>query len=140
MSALSRSAASRNERAPLRNRAPRRHLGRVEEARDAAERGIALSESCGDEVFRLQHLSVLGFLELSVGDPEAADRILGRLQTYASSGWREPSIYGELPNAIEALVELGELEEARRLLAELQDRFSRIESPGARPARAAAKG
>ena len=45
------------------------HLGRVEEAREAAERGVALSERCGDEVFRLQNLSVLGFLELSVGDP-----------------------------------------------------------------------
>ena len=86
------------------------HLGRIEEARDAATRGIALSERCGDEVFRLQHLSVLGFLELSVGDPEAADRILRPLAArLASAGWREPSIYGELPNAIEALVELGEL-------------------------------
>ena len=45
------------------------------------------------------------------------------------SGWREPSIYGELPNAIEALVELGELQEARRLLVDLRQRVSRIESP-----------
>ena len=106
------------------------HLGRVEEARDAATRGVALSERCGDEVFRLQNLSVLGFLELSVGDPGAADRILRPLAArLASSGWREPSVYGELPNAIEALVELGELGEARRLLAELQDRLSRIDSP-----------
>lgn len=106
------------------------HLGRVGEAREAAGRGIELSERCGDEVFRLQHLSVLGFLELSVGDPEAADKILRPLAArLASSGWREPSIYGELPNAIEALVELAELEEARRLLAELKDRLRRIESP-----------
>ncbi len=106
------------------------HLGRVQEARDAARRGIALSESCGDEVFLLLHLSVLGFLELSVGDPEAADRILRPLAArIASSALREPSIHGELPNAIEALVELGELEEARRLLAELEERLSRIESP-----------
>ena len=107
----------------------------------SAERGIALSESCGDEVFRLQHLAVLGFLELSIGDAAAADRILRPLAArLASSGWREPSISGELPNAIEALVELGELAEARRLLADLQDRVSRIESPGARPAPNAAKG
>jgi DNA-binding CsgD family transcriptional regulator len=106
------------------------HVGRVEEAREAAARGIELSERCGDEVFRLQHLSVLGFLELSIGDPEAADRILRPLAArLASLGWREPSIYGELPNAIEALVELAELEEARRLLAGLRDRLSRIESP-----------
>jgi DNA-binding CsgD family transcriptional regulator len=106
------------------------HLGRVHEAREAAERGCALSESCGDEVFRLLHLSVLGFLELSVGDPAAADRILRPLAArLASLGWREPNLNGELPNAIEALVELGELGEARRLLADLQDRLSRIDSP-----------
>lgn len=106
------------------------HLGRVQEAREAVDRGVALSERCGDEVFRLQHLSVLGFLELSVDDPGAADRILRPLAArLSSSGWREPSIYGELPNAIEALVELGELEKARRLLAELQDRLSWVESP-----------
>lgn len=105
-------------------------LGRVEEAREAAQRGIALSESCGDEVFELANLAVLGFLELSVGDPAAADGILRPLAArLAAAGWREPSIYGELPNAIEALVELGEVVEARRLLADLQERASRIESP-----------
>jgi hypothetical protein len=111
-------------------------LGRVEEAREAAQQGIALSESCGDEVFKMQHLAVLGFLELSAGDAPAADRILRPLAArLAASGWREPSIYGELPNAIEALVELGELAEANRLLADLQERVSRIESPWARERR-----
>jgi DNA-binding CsgD family transcriptional regulator len=106
------------------------HLGRIAAARSAAARGIALSESCGDEVFRLQHLAVLGFLELSVGDAAAADGILRPLATrLASFGWREPSIYGELPNAIEALLELSELDEARRFLAELEDRLGRVESP-----------
>jgi DNA-binding CsgD family transcriptional regulator len=106
------------------------HLGRVDEARAAAQRGIALSESCGDEVFQLQHLSSLGFLELSIGDPGAADRILRPLAARLDAlSWREPSIYAELPNAMEAVVELGELEEARRLLAILEDRLSRIDSP-----------
>jgi DNA-binding CsgD family transcriptional regulator len=105
-------------------------FGRVEEARVTAQRGIALAESCGDQVFLRQNLTALGFLELSVGDAAAADRILRPLVArLAASGWREPNIYGELPNAIEALVELGELVEARRLLADLQDRVSRIESP-----------
>ena len=105
-------------------------LGRVEEAREAVQRGIALSERCGDEVFRLLNVAVLGFLELSVGDAAAADRILRPLAArLEASGWREPSIYGELPNAIEALVELGELAEARRLLTDLQERASRTVSP-----------
>jgi DNA-binding NarL/FixJ family response regulator len=106
------------------------HLGRIEQAKDAAARGIALSESCGDEIFVPHHLSALGFLELSVGDPKAADAILRPLAArLAASGWREPGIYGELPNAIEALVALGELGEARRLLGDLRDRLERIESP-----------
>jgi len=105
-------------------------LGRVDEARAAADRGTELSERCGDQAFRLQHLAVLGFLDLSVGDAAAADRTLRPLAALlASSGRREPSIYGELPNAIEALVELGELEEARRLQVDLQARASRIDSP-----------
>ena len=117
------------------------HLGRVQEARDAARRGIALSESCGDEVFLLLHLSVLGFLELSVGDPEAADRILRPLAArIASSALREPSIHGELPNAIEALVELGELEEARGFWLNWKSASAESRAPGARPAPAAAKG
>lgn len=106
------------------------HLGLAEQAREEADRGIALSESCGDEIFLCQSLAVLGFLELSLGDPAAADRILRPLAAHlASARWREPSFSGELPNAIEALVELAELEEARRLLADLKDRVSRIESP-----------
>ena len=74
---------------------------------------------------------MLGFLELSVGDAAAADRILRPLAArLASSGWREPSVSGELPNAIEALVELGELAEARRLLADLAGpRSAGSESP-----------
>ena len=117
------------------------HLGRVEEARSAAERGIALSESCGDEVFRLQHVAVLGFLELSTGDAVAADEILRPLAARLSAnGWREPSIFGELPNAIEALVELAELDDARRLFTDLRDRASRIDSPWAEAASARCEG
>ncbi len=102
------------------------HLGHIEHARAAAERGIALA----DEYSRLLHLGLLGFLELSRGDAATADRILRPLAVeFASSMWREPSLAGELPNGIEALVQLGELDEARRLLAALEDRISRIESP-----------
>ena len=109
------------------------HLGRVEEARDAAERGsrsrrAVETRSSGSSTSPCSDSS-----SSPLGDAAAADGILRPLAArLASSGWREPSIYGELPNAIEALVELGELAEARRFLADLQSTASsRIESPWA---------
>jgi DNA-binding CsgD family transcriptional regulator len=107
------------------------HRGSVEEAREALELGIALADLAGIEFFRVLNVCVLGFLELSVGDYAAADRIL-RPAAARLSGWSvEPSVLGELPNAIEALVELGELGEAERLLAELEQRLPGHESPWA---------
>ena len=117
------------------------HLGRFEEARDAAERGIALSESCGDEVFRFQHLAVLGFLELSLGDAAAADGILRPLAARLdASGWREPSIYGELPNAIESLVELTDSGRRADSWPICRSAPAGSRAPGPTPAPAAAKG
>jgi DNA-binding CsgD family transcriptional regulator len=107
------------------------HLGMVDEARHAARRGVALANRCGaDKAYGALNLSVLGFLELSVGDYAAADGVLRPLVAQiGATSWREPAIAGELPNAIEALVELGELAEADQLLAELEGRLSAIESP-----------
>ena len=60
--------------------------------------------------------SVLGFLALSIGDHAEADRILRPLADRLDGlGWAEPAKFLVLPNAIEALVGLGDLAEARRL-------------------------
>ena len=54
--------------------------------------GAVHAERVGDEVFRLLNLVVLGFLELSVGDAAAADRILRPLAArLTASGWRARS-------------------------------------------------
>ena len=91
------------------------HLGRFEEARDAAERGTRSPISRGDEGFRFQHLAGARLpraLALATLRPPTAPRPpAARLD---ASGWREPSIYGELPNAIESLVDTVDLGEARR--------------------------
>jgi DNA-binding CsgD family transcriptional regulator len=99
------------------------YLGNAERARAVAEKGVAVSEAIGDEIFRAQNTSVLGFIELSLGDPAAADRHLRPLADWLEgNGWGEPSVYRVLPNAIEALIQLGELAEARRLLDRLEVR------------------
>jgi DNA-binding CsgD family transcriptional regulator len=62
----------------------------------------------------------LGFLELSLGDALAADRYLRPLaERLLAAGLREPGELRPLPDAIEALVALGRLEDAESLLAEL---------------------
>jgi DNA-binding CsgD family transcriptional regulator/tetratricopeptide (TPR) repeat protein len=105
------------------------HLGRADETREAAELGIALAEEAGTEFFRMLNVCVLGFLELSLGDYAAADRVLRPAAARLAEWCPEPSVLGELPNAIEALVELGELVEAERLLGELDERLPRLENP-----------
>jgi DNA-binding CsgD family transcriptional regulator len=94
------------------------HLGRVEAARAAAERGSALAAAIGDETFRVLNEHVLGFLELSVGDPARAHArlgpLVGALRTMGA-GTR----FRVLPDAIEALISLGELDRAEPLIEEL---------------------
>ncbi len=98
-------------------------LGHVDEARAAASDGLASSRAIHDEIFEAQNASVLGFLELSLGNAAAADRYLRPVADRLEElGWGEPSVYRVLPNAIEALVALGELDEAHRLLQRLQER------------------
>jgi DNA-binding CsgD family transcriptional regulator len=96
------------------------HLGRVEAARGAAERGSALAAAIGDKTFQVLNEHVRGFLELSVGDPARAharlDPLVGALHTM---GVGEPTAFPVLPDAIEALISLGELDQAEPLIKEL---------------------
>ncbi len=108
------------------------HLGRVEEARAWGARSLAASEAAGDAVHRLHVEGVLGFLELSVGGAEAA---VGRLRPlpgiYAARGYGQPNLNPVLPDLIEALVILGELDEAEELVVHLEERGSTLSSPWA---------
>jgi DNA-binding CsgD family transcriptional regulator len=94
------------------------HLGRVEAARGAAEWGSALAAPMGDETFRMLNEHVLGFLELSVGDPARAHARLGPL-VQALHAWGQPTLLQVLPDEIEALISLGELDQAEPLIEEL---------------------
>ena len=48
------------------------HLGLLEEAATSAHAAVALAESGGDRSYALRATAVLGFVEISRGDPEAA--------------------------------------------------------------------
>jgi DNA-binding CsgD family transcriptional regulator len=96
------------------------HLGRVEAARAAAERGSTLAAAMGSETWRVQNEWLLGFLELSLGDPAHAHLRLGPLVgALHAIGVGEPALFPVLPDEIEALIGLGELDQAEPLIEEL---------------------
>ena len=96
--------------------------GEVDAARDAGERALALAGGPEAALARGGETAIwtLGFLELSLGDPEAADRHLRPLaHALLSAGIRVQGEMRCLPDAIEALAALGRPDEAEPLLEAL---------------------
>jgi DNA-binding CsgD family transcriptional regulator len=112
-------------------------LGLVDEARASAEDGLAVSSVVGTHVFSLQGQGVLGRLELVQGNAEAAGRHLRDLPGRClDGGYLDPA----LPlwaDAIETLILLGELNQARAYLVQYEANAARLGNPG--PIEAAAR-
>jgi DNA-binding CsgD family transcriptional regulator len=93
-------------------------LGDVDEARSLAEAGLVEARRAEDVVFRMQNLHVLGFVELSLGNHEAAQAFLGEATDLMRPRWnREFGDCHMVPDEIEALVALGDLARAEDLVA-----------------------
>jgi len=122
--------------------APAAYLGRVEEARALAERGVAAAAAAGDVGAMLQSAAVIGFLELSVGAPAAAAEALApaakRIERYAPG--LDPNHVPVLPNLIEALIALGRFGDARTYLERLEARGRDLDSAWALSQAARARG
>src|SRR6266545_4125956 len=104
------------------------YLGQVDEARAVAARALAIAERTGDAQFSLWNASLLGFLELSLGNIPAAAQYLRSLPgQLVAQGWNEPG--DPWPETIEALLALGELDEARSLLALFEELAARLGTP-----------
>ena len=111
--------------------------GAADEARETAwqalarEGGRALDPAQPEEVLaRGGETAVwtLGFLELSLGNPEGADRFLGPMtKALLAAGVQEPGEVRCLPDEIEALVQLGRFDEAEELLAPFEAWAQRLE-------------
>ena len=94
------------------------------------ERAIAISLQIHDEIFRAMSQGTLGSLELVLGDPSAADALLRPLPPWLiAHGWNEPSIWPCWPDAIEALVAIGETDLAREYLEAYEQRARATGSP-----------
>ena len=97
------------------------HQGRLAEARALGQRDLAADEALGYESAVALHLRSLGSAELFAGDPPAAAAHLLRAVTISRDeiGIGEPAILRLHGDAVDALVALGRLDEARHLTDEL---------------------
>jgi DNA-binding CsgD family transcriptional regulator len=96
------------------------HLGRVDDARARIEEALPQSEVMGVAPAEIELRAMRGFLELSCGEWEEADRSLEHARMRAETfGLNEPSLFRFHGDAIEAKLALGLVEDARERVAEL---------------------
>jgi ATP/maltotriose-dependent transcriptional regulator MalT len=103
-------------------------LGLVKQARASAGEGLAEMQGSRNEVFSLLCVGVLGRLELALGNVQEAGRYLSELPArLISSGLNDPTqpIWAD---AIETLVALGEVEQARVYLDTYEQNSRRVKS------------
>jgi DNA-binding CsgD family transcriptional regulator len=101
----------------------RAHRGQVQDARQLADETLALCTRTGNVPIRSVTTSVLGFLALSLDDYQTVHAHLGRLaDTSAAVGLGEPSVVKFLPDEVEALIALGEIDLARSFTQQLEAR------------------
>lgn len=107
--------------------------GRIDSARSAIAEGLRIGDSLGGAPSTLEALSVLGLLELTVGDPPAAVVAFDRLIiAFRASGFADPGLNMRFHgDAIEAYLNLDQLEAAELLLVELEERATTLGRPWA---------
>jgi DNA-binding CsgD family transcriptional regulator len=106
------------------------HAGREEDARRILTAGIDYSRGIESTIWLTHHLWALGHLELSLGNLEEAREALVPLPAMLrDTGLGEWSAHPVHPDAIEALVGLGELEAAAELADELAEYGHRLDRP-----------
>ena len=97
-------------------------LGDVDQARHVAQAGLAEARRTEDVVSCMQNLHVLGFVELSLGNHEAARAFLGEATDLMRPRWhREFGDCHMVPDEIEALVALGDLARADDLAVWMEE-------------------
>jgi DNA-binding CsgD family transcriptional regulator len=110
----------------------RAHRGQVQQARELASQALALCDRTGNVLARSMVLSVLGFIAVSLDDAQDAHAHLGSIaDVTAGTGLGEPSVVKFLPDEIEALAALGEVDLARAFTRQLGDQGESLGRPWA---------
>jgi DNA-binding CsgD family transcriptional regulator len=106
------------------------YLGRLDQARTRATEGVARSRADNDQAFLERNLALLGLIDLSTGDyPAAAEKLAPVVRRRQARGAGEPSLYPARELAIEALVAVGDLDEAHVQLGWLEEAGRRLATP-----------
>ncbi|HVS05045.1 MAG TPA: AAA family ATPase [Candidatus Dormibacteraeota bacterium] len=101
--------------------------GRLDTACSLATESLTLNKKSGTRLAEGRIWALLGFIELSRGDPESANGWLQRVtELEERGGFDEPTVLRSRHDAIEALIALGRLEEAMNLLETLEERGRRL--------------
>jgi DNA-binding CsgD family transcriptional regulator len=106
------------------------HVGDVERARELGERGLAQCEAQGEVAFATMNRNTLGFLELSLGDNAAAvERLSPAAELFLSSQAVDPGLPHviDMPDAVEALIGVGRLEDAEEVLVAWEEAGERLD-------------
>lgn len=105
------------------------YAGRVDEARRETATALAASQRCGANLLVVWTLTTLGFLELSLGNHEAALTATAPLLARLDAAPRATEIVAAafVPDAVEAMVNLGRFDEAERLADVLADNGNRLD-------------
>jgi DNA-binding CsgD family transcriptional regulator len=110
----------------------RAHLGQARDARELASQALVMCEQTGNLPLGSQVLSVLGFIALSLDDHQAAHSHLSPLaEATVTFGLGEPGVVRFLPDEIEALAALGQIDRARTLTRQLEAQGRSLERPWA---------
>jgi DNA-binding CsgD family transcriptional regulator len=103
------------------------HRGRVDDARGRAQAEAARAQAEGMRVAASGHTWVLGFIELSLGDAAAALAYLRRSHGLRNEFMLEPAMHLVLGDLLEALIALGELDEADEIIGTWDERSRRLD-------------
>jgi DNA-binding CsgD family transcriptional regulator len=103
------------------------HRGRLDDARVRSQGAIARAEDEGIRIALSGHGWVLGFVELSLGDANAALVHLRRSYEIRNDFMLEPAQRLELGDLLEALIAVGELDEADEVLKTWQARADALD-------------
>jgi len=109
--------------------------GSEPESRRLAQEAILQADQHHSRHYALANRWVLGFLELSLGQPARAHELLGTLPDALDElGVGEPGLIPALPDAVETLVALGRLDEAEAVLRRLEGQALALQHRWATPA------
>jgi DNA-binding CsgD family transcriptional regulator len=101
--------------------------GDTEAARAHSLEGLELAERSGATPVAILHTANLGFLELSLSDPGRANRYLGPLAGAAlEARIDEPGVVRYLGDAAEAMIGVGDVEQAAGLVQALEEAAERV--------------